>query len=119
MFAPSHGSRAGVPHFVLLLTDGQANRMMSQTLPEATLLRDSGATIITIGITQNIDAQQLNAIATSALHTFFLKDFSQLGNIRNDVVKLMCDGAASGGATGGPPGEGIVTRRPNYSLGNS
>ena len=47
----SFGDRNNVPNVVLLLTDGPADVDIGFTEPEAQLLKNDGATIVPVGIT--------------------------------------------------------------------
>ena len=70
--------RDGVPHAILVITDGQSNNREA-TLQEAASTRANGVEIFAIGIGRNIDEDELDAIASDPddTHVSLLEDYTQ------------------------------------------
>jgi len=56
---PATGDRFNFPNTVVIITDGQSNVDVGQTLPEARELQGF-ADVFVVGITDNIDYQELS-----------------------------------------------------------
>ena len=84
------GSRPGVPNMVLVLTDGKSSDSVDEP---AQKLRDSGVTIYSVGIGNNFEVDELNAMAThpDSDHVF-TADFDAMGTIVNAIKGQMCKG---------------------------
>ncbi|ESO10219.1 hypothetical protein HELRODRAFT_135215, partial [Helobdella robusta] len=92
MFSQSLGSRPDAPHIMILLTDGQANREAEKTIIEANMTKAANIIIYTIGVTSQIDENQLKNIATapSDSHYFYVTEYSKLDSIITDLVAQSC-----------------------------
>ena len=92
MFAPGNGVRPNVPHLAFLVTDAQANIEASDTQNEANLTKAAGIEIFTVGITNQVDFQQLQEIASPpfATHYYYVADYSKLNQVLNDLVAQAC-----------------------------
>ena len=75
---------------VILVTDGQANEREGDTLTMAQRLKDSGAYIVTVGVTDQIDAAQLRVISSNG-QVLAVSDFSGLASILGPIVSATCD----------------------------
>ena len=80
MFTPLNGSRPDVPKILILLTDGTANFEQPNTVPEATLTKEANITIYTVGVTHEVDEDQLREIASTPEYFFFASNFTQLNS---------------------------------------
>ena len=95
MFTPSNGARPGVPKILILLTDGTANIEENQTLAEAQLAKAAGIKIYTVGVTHEVDEDQLKVIASTPDYFFFASNFTQLNSILQYLVENSCKEAAT------------------------
>ncbi len=96
-FNPSNGDRPEVQNLAIIVTDGlpfPASRR-SPAIDEARILRDTGVTIIPIGITDNIDADFLRDISSppqiEGMNFFTATDFAALQQITRTVVEGTCE----------------------------
>jgi Mg-chelatase subunit ChlD len=94
MFSTSHGSRSQAKKVTILITDGEANRETSQTLPEADLAKQANIEIYTVGITNRVNSAELLAIAStpSNMHYYAVDDYARLGNILSAITNNLCNG---------------------------
>ncbi len=95
-FSTGNGDRPNVPNLAIVITDGVPfpDSRRSPALDEARALRDSGATVISIGITDNIDADFLREMSSppqiEGQNYFTATDFNALQEIQNTVVEGTC-----------------------------
>ena len=92
MFRADRGARTGVPHIVVVLTDGGSNDK-ARTQQEAYRLRNAGVHVIVIALGDWLDHMELMNMA-SYPHKRYLKyveDFETLDSIREDIRDLMCN----------------------------
>ena len=99
-FSEANGDRPKVQNLAIMITDGRPEPdtqiRMSQTLNEAEALKESGTIILTIGVTNDVDRQFLDAVSSSSalqMNTqlaFYVDDFSLLGTIRRSVGEGIC-----------------------------
>ena len=95
MFTPSNGARPGVPKLLILVTDGTANIEPSNTLIEADLAKADDIIIYTVGVTDEVDEDQLKEIATTPEYFFFASNFEQLNSVLQYLVENSCKEAAT------------------------
>jgi len=95
MFTPANGSRPGVPKILILLTDGTANLEESNTLPEAEMTKAANIKIYTVGVTHEVDVDQLREIASTPEYFFFASNFTQLTGVLQFLVENSCKEAAT------------------------
>ncbi|CAL1545324.1 unnamed protein product [Lymnaea stagnalis] len=90
-FTPANGARAGVPKVAIVITDG-ASYNATATATEASNLKNSGVTVIAIGVgmDSNSGAGELQAIASSPNLVFQVSDFNVLAAIRDLLVTTVC-----------------------------
>ena len=95
-FSAANGDRPNVPNLAIVVTDGVPfpDSRRSPALDEAKALKDSGATVISIGITDNIDADFLREMSSppqiEGQNYFTATDFNALTQIVNTVVQGTC-----------------------------
>ena len=91
MFTSGNGDRANVPNIAIVITDG-----VSYPYPgtEARNLRNTGATIFSVGIGSGIPLGELNEMATDpdSDHVFAVSGFSALNNIKAAFQTQACPG---------------------------
>ncbi len=87
----SLNGRAGVPHVLLLLTDGEHNQP-GDPIAEAELARNQGTEIFAVGIGDGAKIGQLNAIvsAPAGEHVISVDGFSGLVTILGTLVQIVC-----------------------------
>ena len=95
MFAPWNGARSEVPKILILLTDGVPNVEKSRTLEEASLTKNAGIRILTVGVTRHVDEDELREIASTSEYFFFASDFTELDNIVSNLIETSCGEAAT------------------------
>lgn len=85
--------RSGVPHVIILLTDGQSDEPEA-TMQEALLAHSQGIRILAIGIGPKINLTELNGVATDPDigHVFLISSFSgkEFSSILAPIVRETC-----------------------------
>ena len=95
-FNAANGDRPNVPNLAIVITDGVPfpDNRRTPALNEAKVLRDTGATVISIGVTNNIDADFLKGMSSSpqleGQNYFTATNFDVLGEIQKSVVEGTC-----------------------------
>ena len=84
------GDRPEAPNIVILITDGIPNLAEQDTIPQANLLKQTGAKIVTVGITDAIDPDMLRQIATDSANFISSPDFTTLGNVVERLFGVAC-----------------------------
>ena len=84
--------RPGVPHVIILLTDGQQEGAPGDPVAEAENARAAGTEIFAVGVGGGPQIDQLNAIASDpdGTHVFSVQDFTSLQAIRDQLVASAC-----------------------------
>ena len=95
MFTVQNGSRPGVPKILILLTDGTANVEESNTIREADLTKAANIKLYTVGVTHEVDEDQLRVMASSPDYFFFASNFTQLNSVLQYLVENSCKEAAT------------------------
>ena len=90
IFQERNGDRASVPNVAILITDGESNERMGDTIPQAIAAKSRGIRIISVGVTDSVNMQELEAIATSSGDVFLSDDFDQLKNNLNEILSVAC-----------------------------
>ena len=96
-FNPANGDRPNVPNLAIVVTDGLPHPPERRTpaLDEARVLRDTGAVVISIGITDAIDEDFLKGMSSApqllGQNYFTATDFNVLNEIRKTVVQGTCE----------------------------
>ena len=80
-----------MPRLAILFTSGPSDDLNIKT--EAFKLKSNQVTLLTIGITDKVDAQQLNKIASAPnfKYSFLFKNTTLLLNSINSVNKIICE----------------------------
>jgi len=95
MITPLNGARNGIPKILILLTDGTATREADQTREEARLTKDADIIIYTVGVTHEVDDDELREIASTPEYFFFASNFTQLNIVLQYLVENSCKVAAT------------------------
>lgn len=88
-FTAAHGMRNGVPHILVVMTDGRSHDPAA-TASMAKLVHNAGIKVVAIGIGSDVDQQELQTIATDAKHAISVPDFNALATIQKEVQKTTC-----------------------------
>ncbi|XP_064598669.1 cartilage matrix protein-like [Liolophura sinensis] len=89
-YLPSNGNRADVQDLVFVLTDGKSSNKQA-TLDAVKNIENEGYTIFSVGIGNNLDLDELNAISSDPDSTFTLRaDFDSLNTILNTLIDSAC-----------------------------
>ena len=82
-------ARAGVPHILIVLTDGRANDDVDD---HAEALRDTGVHIISVGV-GNADHRELEEIASKpADENVFMASFDSVVSLASSILEDVCKG---------------------------
>ncbi|WAQ95807.1 MATN1-like protein [Mya arenaria] len=83
LFAQETGARDNVPHIAIVLTDGKAT-YGAATLQAADDVKQSGIKILTVGIGNQVDDEELKAVASppASNNYFKIKNFDDLKGIK-------------------------------------
>jgi len=88
-FTTASGMRAGVPHILVVMTDGQSQYGL-QTMTAADQLHKDGVKVIAIGIGDDVNNKELHNIASDNSHVITVPDFFLLSTIQNEVLNTTC-----------------------------
>lgn len=86
----SAGYHATAQNIVILITDGIPNERMDDTQSEANLIKQLGAKLATVGITDAVDTDLLRALATDQSDFFSSPTFAALNSIVRRLVESAC-----------------------------
>ena len=95
-FTAANGDRPDVSNLAIVVTDGVPfpDNRRGPALDEARALKDSGVTVISIGITDNIDLDFLREMSSppqlEGQNYFTATDFTALNEIQRTVVEGTC-----------------------------
>ncbi|XP_059175665.1 collagen alpha-1(XII) chain-like [Physella acuta] len=96
MFGTEAGGRDGIPHLVIVMTDGYATED-KKALEEATKLKVKGTLILTVGISQDISQSELEGMASSKDNVIKATSYSLLDYSMHALVKRTCDNVKTAG----------------------
>jgi len=82
--------RSNANKIIVLVTDGIANEREGETIIEAQRAKAIPATILTLGITNQINEQELRDIASSPDKYIKVSDFDALDNVVSNLVDNAC-----------------------------
>jgi hypothetical protein len=83
-------AKDGIPKVVVVITDGESNVNQKDTIPQANKLKDRGFSIISVGVGQGINLQELIAIASTPDDQYFVSDFDQIITLINGLSTATC-----------------------------
>ena len=93
-FTSGNGDRANVQNFAIIITDGVSTINKENTIPEARSARDDGIRVLSVGITNNVDVNELREMSSEPQQegvTFWRSaDFNQLNSIIDSLVSETC-----------------------------
>ncbi|XP_070211137.1 uncharacterized protein [Littorina saxatilis] len=91
MFTAANGDRENVPRFGIVITDGKSTDDVA-TKKAAREVRAAGITLLSVGVGDGVDNDELVAIASPprAKHVFNVANYSQLAAIQSQFMKQTC-----------------------------
>lgn len=90
VFNGNRGDRPGVMNIGIVITDGESNVDEQFTIPNADRAKGLGIHMISVGVTNQVNLQELRGIASSGNNVIRVQDFAQLGDIVNSIADLAC-----------------------------
>lgn len=89
MFSTITGNRATAPDLVIVITDGKAQDKPGE---DVQALFQLGVKVVAIGITKNVDFDEIKAIATDPdrENALLVDEFADLVNIVENVGRFVC-----------------------------
>ncbi len=94
-FTQRRGDRSDVANIAILMTDGKANRDEYRTIKDAEIARSSGISIFTVGISGNVDEDEIRSISSipqkQNYNYFLAPDFKALQTLRDLVGEEVCN----------------------------
>ncbi|XP_060568705.1 cartilage matrix protein-like [Ruditapes philippinarum] len=90
MFSAEHGSRRDVAHICMVITDG-VSRYPRQTAVEASLLHQAGIDVFAIGVGDEIDVNELHAIASKPQYVFEVNGYGALKQFEEILAVRACE----------------------------
>ncbi|XP_050403925.2 cartilage matrix protein [Patella vulgata] len=92
MFTSKRGSRIGVDHIVIVLTDGESKNM-EKTRKAADHAHQSGLQVFSIGVGSGVDVEELGDIASDPKSKFMFEitDFRALQRIKEELAIRTCE----------------------------
>ncbi len=93
IFNYANGDRPNVKNVAIFITDGRATLNVNNINFEAHNNRDAGIELFAVGISDDINQDELETIASDPddSHVFYADDFDKLKDILNDVIMKTCE----------------------------
>lgn len=92
VFNWQNGDRKDISNLVVLLLTGRSGVSNDRAIQIAAELKKKGTRIIVIAITNRVDEEECENLASSKDDIIFVKEFTQLNSTLNQLVKLSCEG---------------------------
>jgi hypothetical protein len=96
-FIQSRGDRIDIPNIAFVITDGVSTFDSHRTISEAQAARKDMITIVSVGITQDVNTDELKAISSEpqeeSVNYFTSVDFNSLSIMVSKLVEATCSGA--------------------------
>ena len=94
LFNARRGDRPNVPNLLIVITDGKSTFDADRTIPTAEDLRRDGVEMVSIGVTNSIDEDELRGLSSSpqvrGQNYFTSVDFQQLETIIEGLLVQAC-----------------------------
>lgn len=101
------GDRPGIQNIAIVITDGESTIDREKTQSEAQLAKDNGVKIYTIGVTYDVNEDEIRRISsapqTRDTSYFLVASFTDLLSIVNVIVNQICFGTPSPTPAPRPP----------------
>ena len=93
MLTPANGDRQTVPNIIVVMTDGGSNDK-NETQKHARQAKKLGNTILSLGVGDWLDQQELQTMAShpSKSNTINVESFDDLNNVIPQVLTAICNG---------------------------
>ena len=92
VFNASFGDRNGVQNIAILVSDGNSNVLQSNTIPEASLAKAAGITILSVVTGSSPNISEMTAIASDPIGGVFLMiNSNQWSSVVNSVLNTLCN----------------------------
>ncbi|XP_045170648.2 cartilage matrix protein-like isoform X2 [Mercenaria mercenaria] len=88
MFSMKHGSRRGVDHICIVITDG-ASQHTEMTIIESNSIHKAGIVVFAISVGHDVDVEELHHIASKPEYVFEVNGYGAL-NITNILANKTC-----------------------------
>ena len=98
------GDRQNVPNIAIVITDGRSTEQVGRTLLEADLLKDTGALVIAVGITNEVNTTELRGIASADEYVITARSFLELEAKLEEIIDSACSLIVDRPDRIGPPG---------------
>ena len=92
-FTPQHGGRGGIPHIMVLVTDGPSITRDITKL-QAQTAKDNNIAIYTVGVGHGIDMDELKSVSSDPDSRYLLTadNYDSLGSLSELLATKMCNG---------------------------
>ena len=84
------GDRLHARNIVILITDGKPNERIFDTEPEASKVKQTGARVFTVGVTDEVDQDLLRKLASNENDFISSPDFASLAGIVKEIIGAAC-----------------------------
>ncbi|XP_076111945.1 uncharacterized protein LOC143080130 isoform X2 [Mytilus galloprovincialis] len=108
-FTPQHGGRGGIPHIMVLVTDGPSITRDITKL-QAQTAKDNNIAIYTVGVGHGIDMDELKSVSSDPDSRYLLTadNYDSLGSLSELLATKMCNEVP--GANVLPPATGCLQK---------
>lgn len=94
-FTAQRGDRPSVPNLAIVVTDGESNLDQFRTISDAQAAQASGIQMVSVGITDAVNVQELRGISSPPQELnqnwFQSSDFNQLLSVLNVIITPLCE----------------------------
>ena len=93
VFTSGRGDRSGVANIGVVITDGRSNDK-AKTIQSAMNARKQGMELLTVGVGNNVDDNEMKAVANFPQDRNYFKtgSFNSLGGLANNLILAICNG---------------------------
>ena len=89
VFLSNRQDRANAPNVAVIVSDGEANEKVTDTIPEAGNLKRDNVYVVTVGVTDKINEQELKDISTDNT-VIQITDFDRLLQSIDSILTAAC-----------------------------
>lgn len=93
IFNPANGDRSDAPNYLFILSDGNSNINVDDTIPAAVDCRNKGITLIPFAVGTDVNTFELRNLASLPysvnIHT--VQSMNDFPSIKNDMIGSICD----------------------------
>lgn len=99
VFASGNGRRPNAAQVIIIVTDGMDTYRPGDTVAEAQTIKNTGITILTVGVTNQINVTKLQQIASSQQYYFNVTDYRNLNTLLTNILIAICPVSTSSSTT--------------------